>query len=323
MKEAITHIERVVIKGLWGRKEVNIDWQLNEDINVLSGDNGCGKSTVLRLIAKFLNGEFIEEVFEVFYIVFNNGDKLEFKWKTKETIEEFKNKISKYDIQKLHREYEGSVDIGYKYLNGKPIDRTYLDYIKNKVNVVIIANAEQPLFEKEVLQKLSSNVYTYLDWEIDKLQRQYADYQINIGKRVIERLESGENDVKKITAPKNLFFDIIDDLFKDTNKIINRKKNDIEFIQKEIKITPQQLSSGEKHILIILLAALVQDNHRTIMIMDEPELSLHPDWQETTISNVIKLNPNAQLIIATHSPFIIINGLMDKVTEMQEILTNE
>lgn len=281
MKEAITHIERVVIKGLWGRKEVNIDWQLNEDINVLSGDNGSGKSTVLRLIAKFLNGEFIEEVFEDFYIVFNNGDKLKFKRKTKK------------------------------------------EDIKNKINIVIIANAEQPLFEKEVLQKLSSNVYTYLDWEIDKLQRQYADYQINIGKRVIERLESGENDVKKITAPKNLFFDIIDDLFKDTNKIINRKKNDIEFIQKEIKITPQQLSSGEKHILIILLAALVQDNHRTIMIMDEPELSLHPDWQETTISNVIKLNPNAQLIIATHSPFIIINGLMDKVTEMQEILTNE
>jgi predicted ATP-binding protein involved in virulence len=323
MKEAITHIERVVIKGLWGRKEVNIDWQLNTDINVLSGDNGSGKSTVLRLIGKFLNGGFIEEVFEDFYIIFNNGDKLEFKWGTRTTFDEFKSKTSKEDIKKIRREYEGSVDVGYKCLNGIPIDRTDLDFIKNKINLVIIANAEQPLFEKEVLQKLSNNVYTYLDWEIDKLQRQYANYQINIGKRVIERLESGENDVKKITAPKNSFFNIIDDLFKDTNKIINRERNDIEFIQKGAKITPQQLSSGEKQMLIILLSALVQDNQRTIMIMDEPELSLHPDWQETTISNVIKLNPNTQLIVATHSPFIIINGLMDKVTEMREILTTE
>jgi len=121
-----------------------------------------------------------------------------------------------------------------------------------------------------------------------------------------------------------MFLDMIDELFKSTQKKIDREKNEISFIQREKDIiSPYQLSSGEKQILVILLSALIQDNKHSVMIMDvimdEPEISLHTDWQESLIDNIRKLNENAQIIIATHSPSIIINGWQDKVFEMSDI----
>jgi predicted ATPase len=115
---------------------------------------------------------------------------------------------------------------------------------------------------------------------------------------------------------------LIDQLFAHTKKTIDRDSNDILFRDKEgKKITPYRLSSGEKHMLIMLMTALVQDNKHAIMIMDEPEISLHTDWQEDLISNIRKINPNVQLIMATHSPSIVMNGWQDKIFEIDDLLT--
>jgi predicted ATPase len=57
------------------------------------------------------------------------------------------------------------------------------------------------------------------------------------------------------------------------------------------------------------------------MIMDEPEISLHTDWQEDLITNIRKLNENVQIIIATHSPFIIAHGWVNKVFQVNKITT--
>ena len=44
MKKQADYIKRIEIKGLWGRK--NISWDLRADVNILSGVNGIGKSTI-------------------------------------------------------------------------------------------------------------------------------------------------------------------------------------------------------------------------------------------------------------------------------------
>ena len=46
MKKEADYIKRIEIKGLWGRK--NISWNLRADVNILSGVNGIGKSTILN-----------------------------------------------------------------------------------------------------------------------------------------------------------------------------------------------------------------------------------------------------------------------------------
>ncbi len=54
-------------------------------------------------------------------------------------------------------------------------------------------------------------------------------------------------------------------------------------------------------------------------MMDEPEVSLHIEWQQVLIGTILKLNPRAQIILSTHSPAIIMNGWVDKVTEVSDI----
>ena len=62
------------------------------------------------------------------------------------------------------------------------------------------------------------------------------------------------------------------------------------------------LSSGEKQLLKILVATV--NAGASVILVDEPELSMHVDWQRRLIPSMRTLNPLAQLIVATHSPEI-------------------
>ena len=73
--------------------------------------------------------------------------------------------------------------------------------------------------------------------------------------------------------------------------------------------------------LLILLTALVQDHNHCVFFLDEPEASLHIDWQQKLIGMIRRLNPNAQIILSTHSPAVIMEGWLDKVTEVSQIAT--
>ncbi len=112
---------------------------------------------------------------------------------------------------------------------------------------------------------------------------------------------------------------MIDRLFAATGKRLIRSKNEILFTQIGEELTPYQLSSGEKQMLAILLTVLIEDLRPYILFMDEPEVSLHIDWQQRLIDMIIELNPNVQIILTTHSPAVIMNGWMDKVTEVSDI----
>ena len=72
----------------------------------------------------------------------------------------------------------------------------------------------------------------------------------------------------------------------------------------------EALSSGERQ-LIVMFSHLIfknESNPSGVFIIDEPELSLHIDWQKDFIRYAIEANPNTQLILATHSPDILIGN---------------
>ena len=76
---------------------------------------------------------------------------------------------------------------------------------------------------------------------------------------------------------------------------------------------------GKSKMLVILLTVLVQDNRRGVLFMDEPEVSLHVEWQQRLIGLIRELNPNVQIILTTHSPAMIMDGWEDAVTEVSDI----
>jgi predicted ATPase len=79
------------------------------------------------------------------------------------------------------------------------------------------------------------------------------------------------------------------------------------------------LSSGEKQLLILFAEGLLQQNHEWIYIADEPELSLHVDWQTQLVDDLRSINPHAQILFATHSPDIV-SSYSSQVFDMQKVL---
>lgn len=150
-----------------------------------------------------------------------------------------------------------------------------------------------------------------------------ADLMAMINAHKIHALVGEWNDAveaeKEILKPRDAFVEILDAMFhRKIAKVL--PSGEIVFHSrsgKTLRIT--ELSSGEKQLFIILAEALLQKDSEWTYIADEPELSLHVDWQEVLVDNLRALNPNSQVIFATHSPDII-SHYSNQVIDMEEVL---
>lgn len=129
-----------------------------------------------------------------------------------------------------------------------------------------------------------------------------------------------KNNRDKIYKPQENFLDILNNLMVTKNFYINMNNElEVELKNKTNLIGLLNLSSGEKQLLIILAETFLQKNKSWLYFADEPELSLHVDWQEKLIKYMKLLNPNAQLIIATHSPDIV-GPYQNKIIKMKDVM---
>ena len=275
-KKYADFITKIEIDSLWSGKK-HIVWSLDRKVNILSGVNGVGKSTILNKVVRGLaaGGEFPSHMLK-----------------------------------------------GVK-LNVVPEDAKWIRYDMIRS---LDSNLQQTLSEGEgfIRQALSALAGvgggSLLDIQLYNLQRKYLDYQVNIGNRIIAELQEGNAEAAQhLSQKKKRFQDMIDELFADTGKHIIRTENEIRFTQIGEVLLPYQLSSGEKQLLIILLTVLVEDDQPYVLFMDEPEVSLHIEWQKRLIDLVLELNPNVQVIMTTHSPAVIMDGWTDAVTEVTDI----
>ena len=271
MEVQANYIRRIEIHGLWHRYD--IAWELRPDVNILSGINGVGKTTILNRSVGYLEqttGEVKSDEKNGVHVFFDNPE------------------------------------------------ATFIPYD-------VIRSYDRPLIMGDFTARMADpNVKSELDWQLYLLQRRYLDYQVNIGNKMIELLSGDEQQrslAPALSVPKRKFQDMIDELFSYTRKKIDRKSNDIVFYQDGERLLPYKLSSGEKQMLVILLTVLVRNEEHCVLFMDEPEASLHIEWQQKLIGMIRGLNPNVQLILTTHSPAVIMEGWLDAVTEVEDIST--
>jgi len=122
--------------------------------------------------------------------------------------------------------------------------------------------------------------------------------------KIIEMSLQSETEIDKTNKPITDFIETISEFIEDKHFTFeagelvayNEQTEDFDDIPTE------KLSSGEKQLLILLIEALLQKKKKCIYLADEPELSLHIQWQRNIIPAIKNLNPNAQIIVATHSP---------------------
>lgn len=74
-------------------------------------------------------------------------------------------------------------------------------------------------------------------------------------------------------------------------------------------------SRGEKTLLALLLIVHLYSDS-AIFLFDEPDLSLHMEWQRMLIPALTKLAPKSQFVISTHSPFMVMNTDCEQVVNM-------
>ena len=276
MPKFAEYIRRIEIDSLWSGKK-HIVWELNPQVNILSGINGEGKSTIINKVVRGLaaGGEFPSHMLK-----------------------------------------------GVK-LDVVPEDARWIRYdmIRSLDSNLTQTLSEGDGFLRQALTSLASvGGGSLLDVQLYNLQRKYLDYQVNIGNRIIAELQVGNTEMaQQLSQRKTRFQDIVDELFRDTGKKIVRTENEIRFTQIGEVLLPYQLSSGEKQMLVILLTVLVEDDQPYVLFMDEPEVSLHIEWQKRLIDLCLELNPHVQIILTTHSPAVVMNGWVDSVTEVSDI----
>ena len=168
---------------------------------------------------------------------------------------------------------------------------------------------------------------SYLDIRLEQLQSDYGYYLSDLVKELTERINSNSSITKaeldKINERKNLFISLVNECFAETGKTLSNDSTKLVFLKNNtIGIYPKELSSGEKQLLIILLTVLLERGEEYILMLDEPEISMHISWQYKLIDMILRLNPEVQIILTTHSPMIFADGWGDKAIRMEDITIN-
>ncbi len=152
--------------------------------------------------------------------------------------------------------------------------------------------------------------------KIEHIVTSFEDFTSLIDKQphlmsVIEDINNVELSIEKAMIPRTKLLHLIKELY--------GQKLTLNFDEKQIslkttndrEISLGSLSSGQKHLLMILLSTLLF--RARPIIIDEPEISMHVLWQSQLINSMRQLSPSSQIIIATHSPEIVSSIDNDKL----------
>lgn len=145
-------------------------------------------------------------------------------------------------------------------------------------------------YRKNFTQKMSELIHQGFIKDINKLSSEFNKWQ----KDNPNKLESFAKDFNYILERLNLEVDLVNTEY--SVPIKNKGREEI--------IPFQDTSTGTKQLLLTSLPLYSLDTKDSIILIDEPERSLYPNIQMEVMDYYRKLAPNAQFIVATHSPFI-------------------
>lgn len=143
-------------------------------------------------------------------------------------------------------------------------------------------------------------------------------YGLSVLETYVEMLES-RNEMRELVANRLLRFEEVINSFLIDKKVLIDSSKGIKIVSDTgDELEELQLSSGEYHILYMLVTALVTYRTGTIIAIDEPELSLHISWQRKLISALCECSLGAAplFILASHSPNIA-SEYQDKWAELK------
>jgi len=207
-----------------------------------------------------------------------------------------------------------------QYADGKnPLEEIYSTTAYSKIDfdtVKIVLDRVGKEIEDSYKRKILKLVETGEIREYDYL------YLWNLINKLIDNydLQKAYDDrIKKFADTCNKY--LIDKHFNYNQSTLNLNIfMDNNFRSKKESIQLTQLSSGEKQIVSLFSKLYLESNERSIVIIDEPELSLSLQWQKMLLPDIMRAENCDLLITVTHSPFIFENEFDFDAKEIRQFM---
>ena len=300
-------IEKVHIKNIKGIKDLELSFRKDDkilDLIVLAGVNGSGKTTILEAIKDFFNNTNISydepEKSNIYLnIFFEDFEKKQIEEAEKSSIDNYEHKLQDFFSALQSYEYN-------RKNNGEYYSYLIAKFFENPPKIIYVP-AENKFEEIQTYSTTLSKKYKFIN---------------TINSNVIRDIPS------YIATRRNYLATIEEDLtMKEiTNKVVNEINDIFNILELDVKLKGfskdertmpifensageefdiNDLSSGEKQLFLRTLSIKMLEPDNSIILIDEPELSLHPKWQQRIVEVYKKIGENNQIIVATHSPHIL------------------
>ncbi len=299
-------IEKVHIKNIKGIKDLELSFRKDNeilDVIVLAGVNGSGKTTILESIKDFF---------------YNKNINYDEPKKSNVNLNIFFEDFEKKNIEEAEKSSNNYKQPLWNFFNALQ-SYQYEKYNNNGLYQNLIAKRfENP---PKIIYVPANNSFEEVETETSTLLRNYEFINV-VNSELMEDIPS------YIATRRNYLATIEEDLtMKEvTNKVINEINGIFDILELDVKLKGfskdektmpifensageefniNDLSSGEKQLFLRTLSIKMLEPKNSIILIDEPELSLHPKWQQRIIEVYKKIGENNQIIIATHSPHIL------------------
>ena len=288
-------IKNLHIKEFKGLRDISINFEKNDeplDLVVLAGSNGSGKTRILESILDY----FQKIVNHIEHIENENVAGVFFETDEQSCLKEGYDSNMLYLILNYYND-ENNVERGRKVVEENLKVFPKIIYVPTETNFQKVEIASPMLFREYkflniVDSGLIKDVPSYIATRITELANEQ------------ESIPMGEKR-KAVFREINEIFEILDLDIKISGISKNAKSIPIFTNSAGDKFDINELSSGEKQLFLRTLAIKMLNPENSIILIDEPELSLHPKWQQRIVDVYRKIGKNNQIIIATHSPHIL------------------
>jgi predicted ATP-binding protein involved in virulence len=290
---------------------------------VLAGVNGCGKTTILELIKKMFDRSLFFPTME--FLKSNIILEVELLDIEKKSILDYLNSLNIFSdssdsfigtLQNAIR-YLSSDERNYSFVFGgreqhKSLDVFFL-FVKSQYhshnqlpNLIYLPIKEQELIQSETddfaFRPEKNDVLHVIRIESDKENMNNLAL-VGVRNEIFENIDtpprkSIENAIKKINDPLKIL--------NLSTKLVNLESEQLIFKSANGElITFDDLSNGEKSLYFRSIYLTKLNIQNSIIMVDEPEVALHPTWQQKVMKLYQNIGENNQVIVATHSPHII------------------
>ncbi|WP_165383744.1 MULTISPECIES: AAA family ATPase [unclassified Rahnella] len=323
-------LKTLKIEKLFGHKDIELHFN---DVTVLVGKNGLGKTTLLKILHALLLRQSCTEIESCIIATLTFSD---------DEVINFENRqLSYVDPEGVEKTIFGDVNNHLRETLNSNLVNDYFDASKQRIKLKNRAEVEKQPSLLSLIRNffnakfsLSENKKYFLDSVvkvnfISTINMSANSQQILTGSdgrqgNLLDwEIEKEISDIVKTPKGKYTlaFIKEVNRHFADSGKKV-QVKDGLKVITPDSK-TPlpvSKLSSGERQLLYIMAKVANTKNSPAFLLMDEPEISLHLNWQEKLLDSIKTLNPNCQIVVVTHSPAVIMDGYMDSYIDMENIV---